>query len=78
MSVTNNAVSGKKKNSNNDPVQHVHYVHSRNIIIAHARMRTPTEELEYECLAWFHFSTLTSSFTHNVLRNHYQLNRKWP
>lgn len=60
MTVTNNPVSGKGKKNNNmkKPVQHDH---SRdNIIIAHARMRTPTEELEYACLAWFHLSTISS------------------
>lgn len=61
MTVTSNPVSGKGKKKNNNNKKPVQHDHSRNnIIIAHARMRTPTEELEYACLAWFHLSTLPS------------------
>lgn len=53
MSVNNNPVSSKRN----------HGYHSTNVIIAHARMRTPTEELEYACLAaWFHSSTCNLFF----------------
>lgn len=60
MIVTNNPVSGKGKKEKNYDKKPVQHDHSRNIIIAHARMRTPTEELEYACLAWFHLSTIPS------------------
>lgn len=51
--------------------------HSRNnIIIAHARMRTPTEELEYVCLAWFHLSTSTSFLFYYFTYSSYILLKK--
>lgn len=54
MSVNNNPVSSKRNHG---------YHSTNNIIIAHARMRTPTEELEYACFAaWFHSSTCNLFF----------------
>lgn len=54
MSVNNNPVSSKRNHG---------YHSTNNVIIAHARMRTPTEELEYACLAaWFHSSTCNLFF----------------
>lgn len=69
MSVKNNPVSGKEIIS---PVQHNH---SKNIIIAHARMRTPTEEwIRVFSLVPFEYLNL---FLNIVMFNQLE-NHNWP
>lgn len=57
ITLTNNPVSGKERNKLKSWCS---MIIQETMVIAHARMRTPTEELEYVCLAWFHLSTLSS------------------